>query len=414
MKKVYLALLITFTIWGSRLFNIKIPLVGDITPIIALTVISVLYLIFIITKTKKIYFDKIQKKTAIFLIIVIICAILATFLHTVNIYGWTTYIVSFAILICCMNFIANRDEIEFCEKVLLVNVFIVLLLGLYECFTGNYIIETYESYRYQRSIFGLYKPVATFYNINNLGIFILLMTPICYNALDNIKKGKYIIKYIFVILVLFIIISTNSRGAIIGFVIFLTLYYKEKMKQYKIMYNLILISCIMLLIISVFISGLFMNNEESSISEESRIEIWKQTIKTIIDNNFVGVGPGNISAYNLKADYYSFSFGNPHNYFLEFLGDFGIVGFISFIVWLYYIMKTYKKKIKTEKDKKIKHRAENYYIYYIIFIISTITPSTMMTAQYIWLGFGLSIAFLSIYRKEGNNICQEQKNLYEI
>ena len=414
MKKVYLALLITFTIWGSRLFNIKIPAVGDITPIIALTMLSVLYLVFNITKTKKIYFDKIQKKTAIFLIVVINCALLATFLHIVNIYGWATYIVSFVILICCINFIKNKNEIEFCEKILLVNVFIVLLLGLYECFTGDYIIETYESYKYQRSIFGLYKPVATFYNINNLGIFILLMTPICYNALDNLRRGKNIVKYIFLILELFIIISTNSRGAIIGFIIFLTLYYKEKMKRYKVMYNIILSLCIILLIISVFINRLFINNGTSLISEESRIEIWKQTIKTIIDNNFVGVGPGNISTYNLKSDYYSFNFGNPHNYFLEFLGDFGIVGFIAFIVWLYDIIKMYKKKIKTESDEKIKRKVENYYIYYIIFIISTITPSTMMTAQYIWLGFGFSLAFLSIYKKEGNNICQGQKNLYEI
>lgn len=406
MKKIYLAMLITFTIWGSRLLNINIPDIGTITPITMLIVLSVLYIVLIISRKKKIYFDKIQKSTVIFLVITVFCACLASIIGKVNLYAWMIYIVSFCILICCMTFISNKEELEFCEKILLFNIFVVILIALYESFTGNYIIETYESYNYQRNIFGLYKPVATFYNINNLGIFLVLMTPICCNAIESFKKFNKTLKFIFLGFDIFIIISTNSRGAILGIVFFLILYYKDKFKKYRVLYNSILVVCAIVLVMSVFMNGIISND----IGDEPRIDVWKQTLKTIANNYFIGVGPGNIADYNLEANYYTFSFGDPHNYFLEFLGDFGIIAFVCFIGWLYSMIKNCKEITKKD-DEYIRSRARNYYIYYIIFIISTITPSTMMTAQYIWLGFGFSIAFLSIYQKEGNKKCLEQKNL---
>lgn len=406
MKKIYLALLITFTIIGSKLFTIDIPNLGTVSLIMILVIFTILYLIIILSKRKKIYFDKIQKNTAIFLIVTILCAIIDSVIFKFNLLGWMTYIVSFSILSFCMIFINNSRELIFCEKVLLINVFFILVIALYECLTGNYIRETYDSYIYQKSVFGLYKPTAGFANINNLGIFLVIMMPICYSTIDNFKKYKGVVKVIFLLLDIFVVISTNSRGAIIGLIFIFILYYKDKFRKYRVLYNGILIACMMVFVMSVFMNGIIFND----IEDESRINIWKQTIKTIANNYFIGVGPGNIADYNLKADYYNYTFGNPHNYFLEFLGDFGIIAFVCFIGWLYSMIKNCKEITKKD-DEYIRSRARNYYIYYIIFIISTITPSTMMTAQYIWLGFGLSIAFLSIYQKEGNKKCLEQKNL---
>lgn len=414
MRRIYLALLIIFTILGSKLLTINFPGIGSVSLIMILIFITILYLIMVLSKKKKICLDKIQKNTGIVLFIIVICGSIASAIYSINLPAWITYIVSFFIMISCMVFINNKKELIFCEKVVFFAVISIMLIALYESFTGNYIKETYESYAYQRNIFGLYKPSVAFANINNFGIFLTIMTPICCNAIENFKKHKNLIKIIFLMVDMFIIICTNSRGAIIGIILFIILHYRNIFQKYKIIYRGILIAFILIFFMSMLDYGFFKNKNTYSVEEEPRIEIWKKTLITIANSYYIGFGPGNIAIYNMDADYYNFDFGNPHNYFLEFLGDFGIIGFIAFIVWLYGIIKMDKNKIKTENDEKIKRKAENYYIYYIIFIISTITPSTMMTAQYIWLGFGFSLAFLSIYKKEGNNICQGQKNLYEI
>ena len=414
MRRIYLALLIIFTILGSKLLTINFPGIGSVSLIMILVFITILYLIMVLSKKKKICLDKIQKNTGIVLFIIVIGGSIASAIYNINLPAWITYIVSFFIMISCMVFINNQKELIFCEKVLFFTIIFIMLIALYEIFTGNHIKETYESYAYQRNVFGLYKPNVAFSNINNFGIFLCIVTPICCNAIENFKKHQNLIKIIFLLLDTFVIISTNSRGAIIGIILFIMLHYRNIFQKYKLIYRGILIAFIVIFLMSMLDYGLFENKNTYSLEEEPRMEVWKKTIRTIINNYFIGVGPGNIAIYNMQEDSYNFDFGNPHNYFLEFLGDFGIIGFIAFIVWLYGIIKMYKKKIKTESDEKIKRKAENYYIYYIIFIISTITPSTMMTAQYIWLGFGFSLAFLSIYKKEGNNICQGQKNLYEI
>ncbi len=413
MKKIYFTLLITFTIWGARLPSFRIPGIGNIYLIRALVIATIIYMFFALAKRKKIVFTKMQKTTGIFLFVTVIWSTLCFAWAPSNesyIASMFTYLTSFAILIITMQFIKEKEILNFCEKVFLLNVIVVLALAIYESFTGDYLILTYDSYMQQRNSLGLYKPLATFYNINNLGTFLALATPISCNAIFQFKKRKNICKFLFLMINTFVILLTNSRGALLAIIIFIILDFKNNFSTKKtILYGVILVITLLFFSTMLFESSLG-ELLTMDILEEGRIEIWKETLETISKYRFMGIGPGNTAYANLNSSHYKYTFGTPHNYFLEYLGDFGIICFAILIYWIYVLMKK-SKYISLDTNKQWSYKAKNYYAYYIIFITLTICPSTMSTFQYLWLIFGFTIAMIDIYiREERNRKCQEQVN----
>ena len=410
MKKIYLAVLITFTIWGARLPTLGIPGVGKISPITILCLLTAIYIMCYMVRKKKIMVNKMQKRTIFLVIISIISIAFSTIIYKLNIYGCVYYFTSFCILIVISFFVEDKELHNFCEKIFFINVLIVLLLSMYEIFTGNYIILKYESYRYQRSMFGLYKPTATFYNINNLATFLVLATPICCNVINNSNNNKKIKKVCFLFINIFVIASTNSRAAIIAIALFLILELRNNKSKLKKIISISLLS-IGVLVLLIGNSYYPKNNEfVNEIEDEPRIDIWRETLKTMDKYHFVGIGPGNISDANMGRDDYYYTFGVPHNYFLEFWAEFGIIAVVLFICLIFenaYICIKISRKSNDENIVKI--NCENYIIFYALFVIMSICPSTMMTANYLWLILGLSISMTSVYMK-GNEECLEQIN----
>ena len=90
------------------------------------------------------------------------------------------------------------------------------------------------------------------------------------------------------------------------------------------------------------------NSEETS--NQGRIQIWKESIKSIIKNPFLGVGIGNFPTV-LKQDISMAKAGSSaHNLFLQILAEMGIFAFAIFLIIIYEI---YKKAQTLSNDQNI-------------------------------------------------------------
>lgn len=66
--------------------------------------------------------------------------------------------------------------------------------------------------------------------------------------------------------------------------------------------------------------------------EESRIDLWIQSLDTIVNNLWIFWGAG-FNGFGASTTFY------PHNIFIQTLGDFGILGLLGFSLILYYVLK---------------------------------------------------------------------------
>ena len=90
------------------------------------------------------------------------------------------------------------------------------------------------------------------------------------------------------------------------------------------------------------------NSEETS--NQGRIQIWKESIKSIIKNPFLGVGIGNFPTV-LKQDISMAKAGSSaHNLFLQILAEMRIFAFAIFLIIIYEI---YKKAQTLSNDQNI-------------------------------------------------------------
>lgn len=83
-------------------------------------------------------------------------------------------------------------------------------------------------------------------------------------------------------------------------------------------------------------------SERSSI--ESRMMIWKSSLKITRDNLFFGIGPGNFQNKYLEYQkyfplYLEWAVPHPHNLYLAFWLQSGILGFSGFIIFLFFWTK---------------------------------------------------------------------------
>jgi len=163
------------------------------------------------------------------------------------------------------------------------------------------------------------------------------------------QKGKddiylKIIKIIHILVLLFILYSTNGRMAILSTFILMSVYMFLERRKINIKYVLFFIFTISILLILIFINKGIVNSKiiiteqiTNSLSVELREEIIKNSLNIFKDNFLFGVGPGQFS---IVYPYYSI--GNElvfihhlHNDYIQFLVEYGLFG-IFIILFLYY------------------------------------------------------------------------------
>ena len=192
---------------------------------------------------------------------------------------------------------------------------------------------------------------AYFTTRNSAGSF-LLIAYFCAVALavDRIKnrkaespdKRKYQVSDIFIMVLLFAVVLTKSKGAIIGLFFALLLYalylgFSEKFKAHK---KAVLSACILLCIAgttAIIWYGLKHDRLPGGNSMLVRWQYWRASAKMYADHPLTGVGPGNFTYFypRYKPAAALESVSDPHNFPLNILtqyGPLGLVGFLAMII----------------------------------------------------------------------------------
>jgi len=226
-----------------------------------------------------------------------------------------------------IRLLSSEESIKKFFKYCVIIPTILIIPAFYELFF-NPIFSEYSRFSIYMFEGGKDNPIL-------FGITFAIMLTILFVWVLEQKKFKF--KYfILMILSMFLLLRSGSRGAVISFLsailfyIFITKRVKLQTKVYTIIFaTLLFLSCYKLLPDSVkeFYQYTFTpearSDEISSVYQ--RLTMWKMAINDFKENPVFGVGTGNSVE----------GIGFPHNILLEVAAELGIIGLFIFILLCY-------------------------------------------------------------------------------
>ncbi len=189
--------------------------------------------------------------------------------------------------------------------------------------------------------------VGTLGEPNALGAFVLFLWPFSFFAIKKYDmKGKVAITVI-LLFVSVILACTNSRSAIIAFIIQLIFLI---LRKYRIKLGKIILICFLLYLLSYTLPFF----EHSTY--ENRVEIWQSALSASISRPSLGYGFGNneftlhSAAVRLNLPVKNSYVDSSHNIFLDWLVEGGVIG-LSILCSLIFL--SFKKFLKEENIREL-------------------------------------------------------------
>ena len=250
---------------------------------------------------------------------------------------------------------------------------------------------------------GFFMPSGPFYNENNLASYLLLFSPFLLFAPKISGKrwlGVLSAPVILVILVIMVIqgarIAMLALGAFLAYFVIVQTTWKTKL--------------ILLLALFLLAGGIYaryhrearllyqvfkletstLGSERKSIymsSIQIRVQLIKETLDMATRSGFIGVGGGNYEP-NMQGDaiFRTAGITNPHNYFMELLGNWGLPGLLGFLYlyfyWLAGLWKLYRKSTGADRQRYLM-----YLISLLLFVPSSSVPSSIRWDYFVWIYF---------------------------
>lgn len=211
--------------------------------------------------------------------------------------------------------------------------------------------------------YGLANTLAGFL-IPSLLLGVLVTSSSLFGCFPTLKNNSHLLnelikknsKIVFIIMVtflqLFVLLLTKSRSGILattigslGLLAFFCFFFKRKkhsLTKTHISIGFTLITCIVLVFIGAFSSGIIDREviSEASKSLGYRLDYWKSTIAIIKDYPVLGIGPGEFQ--NVYARYIlptaSEFIADPHNFLFEIAALFGIPATLAFCVFFIIVL----------------------------------------------------------------------------
>lgn len=185
--------------------------------------------------------------------------------------------------------------------------------------------------------------------------------------------------------ILFAIIITGSRGALMAVIVMISIKMIVEKRWSLLLCFAVSCACIFMYISETVPRFAFENFKEGA----GRADIWLVLIEMIKDNFFMGVG---VSGIRGSYDYYAlqsevgFLVGqqrDPHNAFLEIFAELGFIGFLLYLGSIFFALRSqYRVKKKFYTD---------YYIAVIGFFVASFFLSSILE-EALWFLLGLLAA----------------------
>lgn len=185
------------------------------------------------------------------------------------------------------------------------------------------------------------EPFATFTYQNSLGAFMALIIPL-FIALVIIRQKRWLISGIGVLVMLFVLVKTGSKGAIVALILgyggaWIIYYFFKVPSIMRGFRSVLLLGCVIIAIILL----VFISHSQMSDSLNVRLGYWDATVKIIRDNPVNGVGLnqfGNSYLYYKSAD--AGEVLKAHNDYLQMASEMGIPALLVFLAIWFIILKS--------------------------------------------------------------------------
>ena len=221
---------------------------------------------------------------------------------------------------------------------------VISIYAIYQYFFGleytlNYLSRQSLNYAFAEDFLGRGRVFAPFILPNLLASFLIMSIPVVISKIKQAFDRKLFLVLNFMLAVqLSALILTRSIAGIFSLIIALGIYFFIVGFSKKTTY---LFACLFLMFSVAFFMRNFNLPEHLTalFSVKQRMLYWKQTVDTIKQSPFVGVGLGNFSLYRSRF---------AHNSFLQLWAESGVVVLIAFIL---VVIKRFKAGILKLKNK---------------------------------------------------------------
>lgn len=263
-------------------------------------------------------------------------------------------------------------------------------IGLYEMFSGRYMLVTNSVFMVRLNINRLHYPIVAFANPNDLGQFLALLLPISTVFLLERTNtiGYRIIVLICNVIGAYLIFNTESNLSMIVFLGTYVIYFftsKKRINKRNIIYWMLFL----LVLITVFVvvenrthiierivaNGLFVGTDDIHFIKRSNL--YSSLIESIFIHPFGGFG----NAYSITE---------PHNLFLFVFSDFGFLGGALFVVWYISLIRQTILRLRSDVATNM-----DYVLLagLILFAISSSISSGNEQRKSIWIFMGIHMYY---------------------
>jgi teichuronic acid biosynthesis protein TuaE len=286
----------------------------------------------------------------------------------------------------------------------------VIMLGFhnivswYEIITRNYhFVSEPNAIAYARSAKRI--PISTLTNPNDLAM--ALVFGIVFASISFLVSKRIRDKIILGLLVfssLILLIQTNSRANVLGFGMGILFVAFLLLKKVKIHFRFLTAFFVLMGIILLEVQfGIFSHiwhtyfNSLSGNSESTRINLLKNGLIFLKETWGLGVGAGNIEYW--MENYGVYPTGrvtNIHNWWGELLTGYGIIITSLYLLFYLFLFISMYSKYKQSTSAHIKIFSAGFMTLMVMFILSSVSSSSNIIRDWLWVSWGIMIAFQNL------------------
>lgn len=248
-----------------------------------------------------------------------------------------------------------------------------------------------------------------YHNSNDLATVLMLAIPMVLYMIFSKKELKYKVLYIIALIIYSIsFINIMSRGCVLGVIFTLIVFcgiialkFRENILKSKKIKVCLMIAVIIFVLLGGYIIVRYVGEidlkpiENAQTSNEVRINLIYNGLYFLGQgaNGIFGIGSGN-NIYYLKnfSIYTTNEIYNFHNFWLDILVEYGVIICIAFIIAYILLCKELYKK----SGERFFGKINIIFLFFLIaFIIGGISSSTILTREWLWLVWGMTIAYIN-------------------
>jgi len=240
---------------------------------------------------------------------------------------------------------------------LLWSTLLVALFGLYQSVHGSF-GDLPFSLSQTPDLIGQWDPrIPSFLGYSNLlAAYLNLVLPLALGAgIIELNRGRRILGFAVTSLGCVALFLTQSRGALVAFVVILifVLFSLEKRRNRRVT---ILVSILAAILVALPMMASFSNHFESIETESGtmRLFFWSAGLAMFTSSPLLGVGYGNFREMYSSfpgMDWISEGAYDAHNIYIQTLAETGLVGFLVFVLFIRLVMRSAFQQLWNGRDK---------------------------------------------------------------